>query len=260
MAELNANGQRFHVQQLGESGPRVVFLHGLVMDNLSSWYFTVANPAARICRALLYDLRGHGKSERPREGYGLDQQVQDFAAILAGLDIHGPVHLVGNSFGGLLAQLIALRLPARVASLVLVDPLVPLPGWSDTMNATLGLVGEERNARIADSFRHWLGRHSERKRNRLARAAQELVENTSLLADLRDSASFEAAELARITCPVLCISGTDSDLRSQSELLAATLPDCQVQWRPGCTHSVLWEDTDALRDAIVARLAEWAKP
>ena len=69
MAEIVARGVRFHVQHLDLSlggnhpdRPLVVFLHGLVMDNLSSWYFTVANPVARIADVLLYDLRGHGKS------------------------------------------------------------------------------------------------------------------------------------------------------------------------------------------------------
>ena len=47
MAEVVANGVRFHVQHLSDGDPTVVFLHGLVVDNSSSWYYTVANPVAR---------------------------------------------------------------------------------------------------------------------------------------------------------------------------------------------------------------------
>ena len=35
------------------------------MDNLSSFYFTLANPVAETADVVLYDLRGHGLSERP---------------------------------------------------------------------------------------------------------------------------------------------------------------------------------------------------
>ena len=47
MAEVEVRGLDFHFLRLGGGEPTVVFLHGLVMDNLSSWYFTVANPMAR---------------------------------------------------------------------------------------------------------------------------------------------------------------------------------------------------------------------
>ena len=51
MAEVTTRGVRFHVQTMpassGERGaPIVVFVHGLVMDNLSSFYYTLANPVA----------------------------------------------------------------------------------------------------------------------------------------------------------------------------------------------------------------------
>ena len=69
MAEVVARGLRFHVIKLGweqpETVPTVLFLHGLIMDNLSSWYFTAATAVARCCRVLLMDLRGHGRSGRP---------------------------------------------------------------------------------------------------------------------------------------------------------------------------------------------------
>ena len=84
MADVTANGLLFHYQTLGKGrgdDRLVVFLHGLVMDNLSSWYFTVANPVAVHAEVLLYDLRGHGKSERPEAGYSVSDHVDDLEAI-----------------------------------------------------------------------------------------------------------------------------------------------------------------------------------
>lgn len=255
MAKLRANGVELNVQQLG-SGKPVVFLHGLVMDNLSSWYFTVANRVAKSARAVLYDLRGHGMSERPAAGYRLGDLVADLDALLDVLAIDEPVTLVGNSFGGLLAVAYAAARPERVAGLVLVDAHLSGPGWGDAMASTLELQGEQRDQLIADTFKSWLGRHSERKRNRLARNAAELVYGTTLVRDLRDSAALSEDALAAIACPVLALYGADSDARHQGEHLAALAPRCELRLLPGCTHSVLWEATEALRDAI----ADWVAP
>src|SRR5690606_36322148 len=116
--EVEANGQRFHVQHLtggADAGPRpqVVMLHGLVIDNLSSWYYTLANPVALQADVHLYDLRGHGRSSMPTSGYTVADNVDDLEALLDLWGIDGPVHLFGNSFGGVVALAFALRHPER---------------------------------------------------------------------------------------------------------------------------------------------------
>lgn len=265
MAEVTARGLRFHVQRLGVAAegtsanapprPRVVLLHGLVMDNLSSLWFTLANPLATIAEVLLYDLRGHGKSERPASGYGLEDMMADLGAVLDALDVREPVFLVGNSFGGLLGLALAAHAPARVRGLVLVDGHLGEQGWTERMAATLALQGEERDQRIAESFQSWLGRHSERKSTRLAQSAAALVYGTSLVDDMRRSPRLDDAALARVRCPVLALYGESSDLRAEAEHIAARLPRCELHVLPGCSHSVLWEATARVRDETLAWIA-----
>ena len=256
MADVVANGVRLHVQRIGRSAADgaqpVVFLHGLVMDNLSSFYFTLANPIAERADAILYDLRGHGLSERPAHGYRVATLVADLAALLDALDVYRPVDIVGNSFGGLLALAFAAAHPARVRRLALIDAHTGTDGWAAQMTATLGLRGDARDAKIAESFQSWLGRHSERKRTRLAQSAEALVEGTSLVADLRESPPLAADDLRTIACPVLALYGEKSDVRANGEALAAALPSCTLELLPGCTHSVLWEATATVRDRISA--------
>ncbi|RME23998.1 MAG: alpha/beta hydrolase [Deltaproteobacteria bacterium] len=252
MAEVIARGLRFHVQRLGHGQPAVLFLHGVVMDNLSSWYFSVAPAVAEVAPVLLYDLRGHGRSERPPDGYGVADMVADLEAVLDAVGVDRPLHIVGNSFGGLLALAFALAHPDRVASLVLVDAHVSDEGFGQQMAATLKLQGEARLAAIAEHFSDWLGRHSERKRNRLASTARALVEGTSLVADLQASVPFDRAALGSLPHPVLAIYGEHSDIRHRGEDLAATLPRCELRILPGCSHSVLWEATAEVRAAVVA--------
>jgi pimeloyl-ACP methyl ester carboxylesterase len=262
MADVVARGVRFHVQRIdagAEERELVVFLHGLVMDNLSSWYFTVANPVARVADVLLYDLRGHGKSERPSAGYSLGDMTADLAALL---DVVAParaVHLVGNSFGGLLALAFARSHPQRTASLALVEPHLGDEGFGTDMAATLALKGEARDRRIAESFKEWLGRHSTRKRTRLADTATDLVEHTSLLADMRATPPLAAGDFSEIEAPALAIYGERSDLRARGVACLRAMPRCRLVMLPGCTHSVLWEATDRVRELLVEFVREATK-
>jgi len=257
MADLIVDGVRFHVQRLGSGGRPVVFLHGLVMDNLSSWYFTLANPVATFAEVVLYDLRGHGRSERTPTGYHLDRMVADLEGLLDATVGARPVTLVGNSYGALLALAFTASHPARVEGLVLVDGHLSDPSWAAQMRDTLRLEGDERDRMIVKSFRHWLGRHSERKRNRLAETARALVQETSLVDDLAATPTCAEKRIRAIRCPVLAIYGENSEMRSHGERMAASIPDCDLRLYPGCTHSVIWEATARLRDEVVAWLREF---
>ncbi len=253
MAEVVANGVRHHVQRLGRGPRTVVFVHGRGMDNQSSFYVTQGTTIATPHAGGLYAQRGHGLSERPASGYGVDQLVDDLRALLDALDLGRPVDLVGNSFGGTLALAFAAAHPARVASLALIDAHDGADGWSAQMTATLALRGEARDEKIAESFQSWLGRHSERKRTRLAQHAEALVERTSLVEDLARSRPLDHAALARVEVPVLALYGERSDVRARGLALARALPRCTLEILPGCSHSVLWEATADVR----ARIARW---
>lgn len=263
MADVHARGLRFHVQRLGRppgSATTTVFLHGLVMDNLSSFFFTLANPVAQHAPVVLYDLRGHGMSERPAIGYTLDDMVLDLEGVLDALGEKAPVHLVGNSFGGLLALAFAARHPDRVAGLVLIDAHVGQVGWAEKMAATLALEGEARDRQIAISFESWLGRHSERKSTRLAKNASALVYGTSLVADMRASGSIDDDEIRKVRAPVLALYGENSDLRAHADRLASLLPDCELRIFAGSTHSILWEQTARVRELVEGWVAKSATP
>lgn len=255
MAEVSVKGLNFHYQLLGEGrgdGRLVVFLHGLVMDNLSSWYFTVANPVAQHAEVLLYDLRGHGKSSRPAHGYTVDEQVDDLVEILNALGLADrPLELVGNSFGGLLATAFTLRHPERVRGLTLVDAQVHDEAWGEEMRGSLGLEGDDLKEAITTNFQHWLGRHSERKRNRLAKNAAELVYETSLVSDLGASSPPKDEDYAGLQAPVRALYGADSDVRTRGEELSSQLQSCELSIHAGCTHSVLWEETNDVRDEVL---------
>ena len=253
MPEAIAHGVRLHYQRLGPTSTevRAVFVHGLVMDNLASWYFSVACAAAKFADVLVYDLRGHGLSERPKHGYGVSDMVLDLSGLLDATLGRAPVCLVGNSFGALLSIEFARRYPERVAGLVLVDGHLGCEGFADRMVRTLSLRGEEADRHIAGSFSHWHGRSSPRKREKLAAQARALVHDTSLIEDLRATRPLGSAEFSKIETPTLALYGERSDLIQESAPLLWYMPRCTLDVLPGCSHSVLWEATDEVRTRTV---------
>lgn len=64
------------------------------------------------------DLRGFGESSKPLEGYALEDYAGDIEALLDELDIER-AHLLGQSFGGIIAQKFAISRPERTRSLML---------------------------------------------------------------------------------------------------------------------------------------------
>jgi pimeloyl-ACP methyl ester carboxylesterase len=256
MAEVVANGLRFHVQRLGEGSPPVVMLHGMVMDNLSSLYYTIANPVAQHTEVVLYDLRGHGRSERPDHGYRIVDAVDDLVALLDALGLHEPVHLLGNSYGGTVALAAAVAHPERVAGLVLIEAHFAVEGWAEHMAGSLELAGlglEE------DDLQAWLEEQGGRKLNRMARRAEELLFETTLIDDMRTARPFTFDDLRSVRCPTLALYGEHSDVLDRAHDLETHVPGCELRIYAGATHSVLMEDSDRVRADVVEWLGTHAR-
>lgn len=117
------NGVRLNYVLVDEGGDPdrevLVMVHGLA-TSLAFWYFRYAARLSREFKVLLYDLRGHGRSEMPDSGYRPINHAADLAGLLDHLGIHD-AHLVAHSFGGVVSLNFAREHPTRVKSLVLCD-------------------------------------------------------------------------------------------------------------------------------------------
>jgi pimeloyl-ACP methyl ester carboxylesterase len=252
MPWVNVNGLRFFYQRMGGGQPTVVFAHGLVMDNLSSWWYTMANATAARADVLCYDLRGHGLSERPPSGYGVADSVADLLALLDALGIDGPIHLVGNSYGGVIGLALAVAAPERVAGLVLVEAHASVEGQRERERAQLAHGLDLAGVFLDDDdVNSWLDTVGGRKLNRMAAAAKALIYDTTLADDLRDSAPFTEEQLAGVTCPVLLVYGEHSDIFSRAVLLERLLPRVDLHVVAGIDHSVLMGATAEVRRLVL---------
>jgi pimeloyl-ACP methyl ester carboxylesterase len=131
-------GDRIHVLDWGRPEaspyPPLMLIHGL---GQTAWTWApVARRLHRQAHVLAPDLRGHGLSEAPRQGYDLESLGYDLLTVLVGhgygADAGGPpAVVVGHGFGALVAASAARVQPAAVAGLALVDG-----GWEDMAEAT----------------------------------------------------------------------------------------------------------------------------
>ncbi len=249
MPEVVANGLRFHVQHVGSGGPPVVMLHGLVIDNLSSWYYTIANPIGLVADVHLYDLRGHGRSEMPPSGYTVEDNVDDLEALLAHWGIEEPVHLFGNSFGGVVALAFAHRHPERVSSLFLIEAHFAVEGWGEHMAGSLALAAFGLDE---DAVQAWLDENADRKLSRLAKRSERFLTKTSLIDDLQ--AEEPITWLAEIDCRTYALYGSESDILDRARELETKLPRCELEVVEGSSHSLLTERSALVRDRALAWL------
>ncbi|WP_045875994.1 alpha/beta hydrolase [Pseudofrankia sp. DC12] len=254
MAEIVANGVRLHVQRLAPSGgarpdaPVVVMLHGMVIDNLASFYFSLGNAMADAgCEVVCYDLRGHGKSERTPSGYGIATAMADLTAVLGELGIDRPVHLVGNSYGATLALTYGVEYPDRVASLTLIEPPFRIEGLGEEMARSLTQV---LAAISDDEVEEWLQFSAGRAVGRIMRSAQALLRETTVAEDMLATKPFSPERLSALPAPVLAIYGGNSEIIEQGDGLARLVPDCTLVVLEHHTHMVLREAADYLRELL----------
>jgi (E)-2-((N-methylformamido)methylene)succinate hydrolase len=117
MPEITLNGAKFYYQVSGSGFP-VIFTHGLGADH--TMWFNQLPVFKESYRTILWDVRGHGRSEVTDGGYSITQFVNDLFALMNHLEI-GKAHIAGLSMGGWISWSFAIAHPDRCASLVLSD-------------------------------------------------------------------------------------------------------------------------------------------
>ncbi len=108
-----------------DAGPVLFFVQGAGGHALQ--WVNQLRYFSRRYRCVAPDLRGHGHSDQPRDGYTVDRVTNDLVVLLEALGIREPVVLLAHSAGGLLGINFAARHPERLTKLVLVNTAANLP-------------------------------------------------------------------------------------------------------------------------------------
>jgi esterase len=230
---LTANDQELHHQLLGDAtsdATPCVFAHGLLVDNLSSWYFGAAPIVAASRLAVCYDLRGHGLSSHAADGYDVGTGARDLIALLDSLGLQ-QVDLAGQSWGALICLRVALEHPKRVRRLVLCE--APLPPSSLTEMASV--INSDPQAllnMLPESLREaFTG--GKRRALKAASRLKRLLTESSLIADLKAEGDIDDELLAALSKETLLLYGDDSSCRPVADRLLELIPHASLKTLPG---------------------------
>ena len=250
---------------------RVVLLHGLFVGNLASWYLSAAHPLSEHMSLLLYDLRGHGKSELTPTGYDLATLATDLEGLLERVGwSEGPLTLIGHSYGGRVALEWAQRSPQRVEQLILVDapllkeelsvgqpflsPLTDLSQGPSTKRPTP--AGPEALIALLPAPLQLHFRRGGRQSRRALERWWGLLFESSLSADLSAEPELTAERLHPLLGRVSAVYGERSPcLSSLTWLKGALTPSPRSELIKGAGHYLPSEAPEALTSALLRLLS-----
>lgn len=156
----SADGTRLYCRSLGK-GPTVVLAAGWALPS-DMWAYQMVPLAALGYRCVVYDRRGHGRSDDSGQGYDYDTLAADMDAVLSAMNVSDAT-LVGYSFGaGECVRYLARYGTRRVTRLMLLAPSTPFLARSPDNPAGLdpALFEQLRQAMAAD-YPKWVDDNEE---------------------------------------------------------------------------------------------------
>lgn len=258
---LSVDGERIHAIERGNEGPRLLLVHGYA-SNAQTWQALIHRLDGRFQMAAV-DMPGFGWSTRhPTRPLTGDVYAERLVGILDALG-WPRAHVVGQSWGGGLAQRLAAAHAERVDRLVLVatvDPSRML--WLGTTGLRLG-IRFPFLARLAVARAQRLAARAAGVRPReLARAYVEPLSlpGTGAFLDrfVTEHATSSHLDLGRVTAPTLVIGPLEDRvvLPEVTRSVAARIPDSRYVALPGAGHSVAAEAPDLVADLVAEFLGD----
>ncbi len=218
-------------------GPMVVLSHALGCD-LGMWDGVAAVLKAHHYSVLRYDHRGHGRSQAPPGPYTIELLAEDAAGLISAQAAE-PVHFVGLSMGGMVAQALAASHPQLLKSIVIANAT----HWYDDAaralwQARINTVLTRGVAAVADgAMQRWFTPEFRADQAGAARVAalRHRLESTDAAAYAASCEAVASIDFrvsnGRIRCPALVIAGTRDEATPVAMLQAVCSSIPGAQWR-----------------------------
>ena len=247
----------------GEQTPGVLLLHGL-MGRAAHWAPTARRLAERH-RAVALDQRGHGRSDKPADGYTREAYIDDAEAALEQLGL-APAVLIGHAMGALTAWQLAAKRPDLVRALVICDMRASALGaasqrewenWFKSWPLPFATLADARKWFGEDD--PWVERPNPARGEFYAEVMTESPDGWRPVFDpehmlkSRETWVYDAhwEELAQVRCPTLVVRGVDGELgRAEAQEMVRVLPRGQYAEVPDAGHFLHYDQPEAWRTAI----------
>jgi N-formylmaleamate deformylase len=271
-----ANGIQLHYSRLtpppkrsspilGRSRPTlsIVMLHG-VTDNGMCW-MRVADALCKDYDILLPDSRGHGFSDAPELGYGVDDRAADVVGLIQTLKLDRPV-LIGHSMGGETAMGVAALFPDQVRAVILEDPQWPGRFWGSTPEERADRAAQwgedirkQKELSTAELLAQARTQHPDWSEEELVPWAEAKQQVSPFVANMVHAPRRRWSDYVRqAQCPILLIT---ADPERGAIVNAQTAQEAEMFWKngriiniPNAGHSIHREQFDlyirAVRDFL----------
>jgi len=236
----------YHEVHGAEDGAPLILLEGMGGD-IPGWRRNIP-VLARELRVIAYDFRGNGDSDEPAGPVTMATFVEDTLALLDSLGIER-AHIYGQSFGGMVAQELALTTPRRVRTLILgctdMGPRRAIPPTAKAPKA------EPWRALYAPRFPD---RHPEHVAEDLRIGAAQPKHPQGQRRQWEAMESFDSfLRLPSLRVPTLVLHGTEDQLIpvESASRLVARIPGAELVLLPGAGHVYHSEQADAADAAVL---------
>jgi pimeloyl-ACP methyl ester carboxylesterase len=274
--KISVNGVELFVEVFGSKlavdgatvaeRPTVIALHGGPSDH--AHMMSMIAPLTEVAQVVLYDQRGCGRSEHGDPTlWRMEQWADDVRGVCDVLGIEKPI-VFGHSFGGMVAQMYAIRHPGRALGLI-------FSGTCSRFDVKISAEGFRRQGgdAAADAWTAFVDEPTPESTSGFVKYCRHLytisrtpnpdleartITNIPLLFDFfnREAKLFDVTKgLAKVTTPVLILGGDEDPVlppECQDEIEAAlTNAPTQRFSFPHCGHTLGADAPEALSAALV---------
>ena len=250
MPRAHINGVHINYKVEGDGEPLVLIM-GFGCPG-SAWFYQT-RAFKKYFRVVTFDNRGVGKTDKPKEHYNIETMADDTIGLMDLLGIE-KAHVLGFSLGGMVAQGIAIKYPARVRRLILASTVSTMHHNAPELLEGLGLEENftEKDLRDLDIGKGVTRLGASSFRNRLLRTIAlivlpiyaRLAGLDGFRGQIEAAADFDALDrLGTIQAPTLVMVGTKDitvGLRS-SEVMASRIPNARLVKIEGGAHAYVAE-------------------
>lgn len=256
---FDAGGVRIRYVDHGAGLP-VVLVHGFTANIERSWIETGVLPdLARDYRVIALDLRGHGRSDKPRDPRAYDELGLDVIRLLDHLDI-SRAHVVGYSLGGIIVAKLLTTHPRRFLSAVL-GAAAYRRGQSERNDRAAEAAAREIEAGVyralvvstAPTDEPAPSEEAIRARSRQIATVNDLFAHAALMR-ARRALLVTDAEIAAVRVPAVAVVGDVDPALPRVKAMQAVWPGLELQIVPGAAHPTVHQRGLPRRSEFVAAI------
>jgi len=233
------------------NGPKMVLIHGLFM-NSDCWKFQLEEFEKNF-HILRFDLRGHGRTTKPKKRFTIRNYVDDMSALINHLGWTNDLYLIGHSLGGMIALVYSLENPSHVKKLVVADSFCFI-----SQEAITDVLGRVNNAKL-DKFAlgisvRGLIPYDEEIAQFVAKLVTDHMTKKDCLIATAASAGFNMCEnLKNLEKPTLVLVGK-KDITTPvwaSEMIHEWLPQSELIILPDAGHLTILDHPADFNDLVL---------